>query len=162
MKPLNHKVLNKQKKKFLFIFFITLLVVFWSSYFTITTAKKGVEVLEKKYATYNKIFEEQAAITFDVDEIIKKLHQFKSGKRTLSEHKQFQLLISDLRVQVKKVIHKSESKSEAFILYKELLEEIKTIQSVVDQFRIVEDEYQEDKELYERCIERYSELNTKK
>jgi len=162
MKPLNHKELKKGKKNFSLIFLTTLIIIFCSSYFAMITAKKGVAVLEDKYAGYNKIFEDQAAITFDLNEIIKKLHQLKSGKRTLNEHKQFQLLISDLRNNIEEIIEKGKRESEEFSLYKELLIEIKTIQFVIDRLGIDEEEYLQDKELYERCIQKYSELNSKK
>ncbi len=162
MKPLNHKELNKQKIRFVLVYLITLIIVFSSSSFTIITAYKGVAVLEEKYDGYNKIFGDQAAITFDLDEIIKKLHQLKGGKRTLSEHKQFQLLISKLRSDIEKIIKKDALNPREFPLYEELLIEIKTIQSVIDKFGIAEEEYLQDKEMYERCIKKYSDLNNKK
>ncbi|MBL4746749.1 MAG: hypothetical protein JKY08_10320 [Flavobacteriaceae bacterium] len=159
MRPLNYKEVKKQKIRFILVYIITLIIVFCSSCFTIITASKGVTVLEDKYAGYNKIFEDQAGITFDLDEIIKKLHQIKGGKRTLSEHKQFQLLISKLRISIEKIIKESDAKPDTFLLYEEVLVEIKTIQSVIDRFGIAEEEYLQDKEMYERCIQRYRDLN---
>lgn len=161
MKPLNHKELKSQKIRFVLVYLITLIIVFSSSCFTIITASKGVAVLEDKYAGYNRIFEDQAAITFDLDEIIKKLHQLKGGKRTLSEHKQFQLLISKLRMDIEGIMKKEALKSRKFPLYEELLIEIKTIQAVIDRFGIAEEEYIQDKVMYERCIKRYRDFNLK-
>ncbi|WP_459211969.1 hypothetical protein [Aquimarina rhabdastrellae] len=166
MKPLNYKERKRSTVQFVIVFVVCLFVVFWSSFVSLYTGKKGIEVLEKKHAEYNEVFEKQAAITFDMDNIIKMLYQLKNKKRTLNEHKQFQGLISNLRrdIETKIIITEELIDAEQFQLYKELLAQIKEIQTTVDNYENEAEEYLYNKELLEKCREKYRaiELKTKK
>lgn len=156
MKPLNYKKRRSSQLRFLLVFSITLTVIFCSSLFAIHTGKKGISVLEKKQSEYNKIFEKQAFITFKIDEITKHLYRLKNKKRTLGEHKQFQGLISNLRTGILNEIKNTESDIEyQFQLYNELLRQIKEIQTIVDNFENESEEYLYNKELLEKCREKY-------
>lgn len=158
MKPLNHKKRNIFQLQFLFVFLITLTLIFCSSLFAIHTGKKGIDVLEKKHAEYNAIFEKQASITFKLDEITKYLHKLKNKKRTLGEHKQFQSLISNMRTEIANEIDTTESssvKNYKFQLYSELLVQIKDIQTMVDVYEDESEEYLYNKELLEKCRQKY-------
>lgn len=162
MKPLNYKKRKTSKLNFILVFSLTLFVLFWSGFFAIYTGKKGIDVLEKKHAEYNRVFEKQAAITFDIDEIIKLIYKLKNKKRTLGEHKQFQSLISNLRIEIEKEIEEIESiKSNQFELYTELLSQVKVIQSIIDDYENESEEYLYNKELLEKCREKYREIGLK-
>ena len=157
MKPLNYKKRSASQLRFLLVFLITLTVLFCSSLFAIHTGKKGIDVLEKKHAEYNTIFEKQASITFKLDEIIKYLYGLKNKKRTLGEHKQFQSLISNMRTDIENEIANTESAIEEyqFQLYNELLEQIKAIQTIVDNYENESEEYLYNKALLEKCRQKY-------
>ncbi len=157
MKPLNYKKRRASQLRFLLVFLITLTVLFCSSLFAIHTGKKGIDVLEKKHAEYNKIFEKQASITFKLDEITKYLYRLKNKKRTLGEHKQFQGLISNMRTDIENEIANTESAVEEykFQLYTELLGQVKAIQTIVDDYENESEEYIYNKELLEKCREKY-------
>ncbi len=158
MKSLNYKKRKKAQLHFLFVFSSTLLLIFCSSFFTIYAGKKGVEVLEKKHTEYNKIFEKHAAITFEIDEITKLVYKLKNKKRTLGEHKQFQGLISSMRMNIEKEIEKTEMMTvNQFQLYKELLGQIKAIQSIIDDYENEAEEYLYNRDLLEKCREKYRE-----
>lgn len=156
MKSLNYKKRKKAQLQFLFVFLLALLVVFGSSFFTIYTGKKGIEVLEKKHAEYNEVFEKQASITFQIDEITKLVYKLKNKKRTLGEHKQFQGLISNMRTDIEREIENKEKlTTDQFQLYVELLGQIKAIQSIIDDYENESEEYLYNKELLEKCREKY-------
>lgn len=162
MKPLNHKKRIVFQLQFVLVFSITLIVVFCSSFFAISAGKKGIDVLETKHAEYNKVFEKQAAITFEIDEITKLVYKLKNKKRTLGEHKQFQSLISNLRIGIEDDIANTESiTTNQFQLYTELLYQIKTIQSIIDDYENESEEYLYNKELLEKCREKYREDGVK-
>ncbi len=156
MKPLNHKERKRATLRFVLVFSISLFVVFWSSFFTIYTGKKGIEVLEEKHSEYNGVFEKQAAITFEIDKITKMLYKLKNKKRTLNEHKQFQGLISNLRQDIEQEIAvATEVTGDQFQLFEEILEQIKSIQAIVDTYENESEEYLYNKELLEKCREKY-------
>ncbi|WP_271783473.1 hypothetical protein [Aquimarina algiphila] len=162
MKPLNYKKRIASQLQFVLVFSITLIVVFCSSFFAISAGKKGISVLESKHAEYNKVFEKQAAITFQIDEITKLVYKLKNKKRTLGEHKQFQGLISSHRIGIENDIANTESMTtNQFQLYNELLHQIKTIQSIIDDYENESEEYIYNKELLEKCREKYREDGVK-
>lgn len=156
MKPLNNKERKKNLLQFTLIFGIMTLTLFISGFMTIKTAKKGIDVLEKKHARYSEIFRKKAALFFEVEEIIKKLHQLKNKDRNLSQHKKFQTLISNIRDKISESINKEE-KSEEFIVYLEMVDEIKAIQNDLDIYEEGNEKYEYLDELLEKCKEKYIE-----
>ncbi len=158
MKPLNHAKRKTSKRHFYFVFGVTILLLFGSGFFAISQAQKGVAILEENHANYNKIFERQANITFALEDIIKKLYQLKNNERSLGEHRQFQSLLSDLRINILKdmEVHKVQH-SDAYSVYEELLAQVKTIQAMLDKYEEESEEYHYNKELLEKCREKYQE-----
>ncbi|MCG8699687.1 MAG: type VI secretion system transmembrane protein TssO [Bacteroidales bacterium] len=158
MKPLNRKERKASILKFSLVFFLTLLILFWCSFFVIRAGVQGITVLEEKHNEYNEVFEKQAYISFEIDEITKLLYQLKNKQRTIYEHKQFQGLISDRRDNIHKEIEQiNPITSDQFDLYKELLFQIKEIQSVIDDYENESEEYVYNKQLLEKCREKYIE-----
>ncbi|WP_194765660.1 hypothetical protein [Tamlana sp. I1] len=163
MKPLNHKKRVAAQLQFAVVFSITLVVIFCSSFFALYAGKQGISVLESKHAEYNSVFEKQANITFSIDEITKLVYKLKNKKRTLGEHKQFQSLISQLRINIENEIANTASiTTNQFQLYNELLFQIKSIQAIIDDYENESEEYIYDKELLEKCREKYREDGGKK
>ncbi len=162
MKPLNYKKRIASQLQFVMVFAITLSVIFCSSFFALYAGKKGINVLENKHAEYNNVFEKQANITFAIDEITKLVYKLKSKKRTLGEHKQLQNLISSLRLNIESEIINTASITEnQFQLYNEFMGQIKSIQSIIDDYENESEEYIYNKELLEKCREKYREDSTK-
>jgi len=156
VKPLNYKKRRTSQLKFALVFSITLFVVFCSSFSTIYTGKKGIDVLEKKYAEYNEFFEKQATIAFEMEEITKLIYKLKNKKRSFGEHKQFQGLITNMRIDIEKEIGESTTTNQ-FQLYKKLLSQVKEIQSIIDDFENESEEHLYNKSLLEKCREKYRE-----
>lgn len=157
MKPLNHKKRRASQLRFLLAFSITFTVIFCNGLFAIYAGKEGLHVLEKRHAAYNTIFEKQASMTFKIDEMTKYLYRLKNKRRTLAEHRQFQALISDVRTDIENEIENTALVVEdyKFQLYNELLTEIREIQSVADDYENEAEEYLYNKELLEKCREKY-------
>lgn len=156
MKALNQTERKKAGIKFISVFGLLLIVFSLCSFFTIQTGKKGISVLEKRHAGYTKIFEKQAAFSYEIDNIIKQLYQLKKKNRTLSQHRQFQGIISGLRDEINQEIADSEYE-EQLAVYGEMLNQVKQIQAVLDKFEEDNEEYAYFNELLERCIEKYQE-----
>lgn len=157
MKPLNQKERRIAKLQFFLIFGIMLSILFGCGFFTIKTGKKGVDVLEEKYAKYTSIFQEQAALSYEIDNIIKRLYQLKNKNRTLPQHKQFQLIISNLRDEISESIKQSDEKIADFAIYEEMINQVKTIQSVLDTYEEDNEKYHYYEDLLTKCIEKYQE-----
>ncbi|WP_196892303.1 type VI secretion system TssO [Aureivirga marina] len=157
MKPLNHKELSQSKRKFTIAFSINLFIIGIGMFFTFFIAKKGMEVLTEKQTSYNHIFQKQAAITFEIDHITKMLYQLKNKNRTLSEHRQFQGIINELRSTLEENMEKDGKLSKEFELYGEMLSQIKAIQNTIDIYEEQSEEYEYNKELLERCRKKYRE-----
>ncbi len=159
MKPLNYKERRKANLKFLSTFSVMLLLLFGCGFFVLRIAQKGVNVLEKRHATYVTSFENQAFITFKIEEIIDKIYNLKKVSRTINEQKHLQGLISSARLDIEAVIEKETTDQNEFALYSELLEQIKVIQATIDLFEQDEESYRYTQQLLERCREKYREIS---
>lgn len=159
MKPLNYKERRKANGKFFAIFSAMLLLIFGCSLFVLRIADKGVKVLEKKHTTYTKAFENQALVTFRIEEIIDKIYSLKNINRTINEQKHLQGLISNIRMDLEDMIKDEETILEEFTLYSQLLDQVKAIQSTIDLFEQDEESYRYSQKLLERCREKYREIS---
>lgn len=158
MKPLNYKERRKALFQFAIIFGVMIVMLFITGLFILKTGERGVEVLEKKHSLYSESFRKKAAFTFEVEEIIKKLHQINNKDRNLSQHKKYQDLVSNIRDNISESILKEEEEdAEEFIVYKELIKIIKEIQSDLDTHEEVSEKYTNIEELLVRCKEKYIE-----
>jgi len=161
MKPLNYKERRIGLLQFGLVFGILIFILFIVGFFTLKTGGLGVDVLEKKHAAYSESFRTKATLTYDLEEIIKRLYQINNKDRNLSEHKKFQDLISDIRDKMAEIIN-TEKKPEEFVIYHEMLTVIKAIQSDLDTYEEDHDKYVYLEELLERCKEKYIEEQAKK
>lgn len=157
MKALNKKERKKANVRFIAMFSVTLILIFGCSFFVLRIAHEGVKVLEKKHATYTKIFQNQALVTFKVEEIIEKIYNLKKFDRTINEQKNLQGLISNIRMDIEKLIMDETTELDEFALYAQLLEQVSVIQSTIDLFEEDEEDHKYNQELLERCREKYRE-----
>ncbi len=157
MKALNKKERKKANVRFIAMFSVTLILIFGCSFFVLQIAHEGVKVLEKKHATYTKIFQNQALVTFKVEEIIEKIYNLKKYDRTINEQKNLQGLISNIRMDIEKLINDETTELDEFALYAQLLEQVSVIQSTIDLFEEDEEAHKYSQELLERCREKYRE-----
>lgn len=161
MKPLNYVDRRKNLLEFALIFSVTISVLFITGFLMLKTAQLGVNVLEEKHAKYSETFRKKAALTYDIEEMIKKLYQINDKNRNLSQHKKFQDLVSDIRDKVAQNISEDEN-PEKFTVYQEMINVIKVIQNDWDTYKEENEKYMYLEELLERCKEKYMEELEKK
>jgi hypothetical protein len=157
MKALNKKERKKANIKFVAMFSLTLLLMFCCSFFVLRIAHEGVEVLEEKHNSYTDAFKNQAFVTFRIEEIIDKIYSLKKGNRTINEQKNFQGLISGVRMDIEKLIKDETTKLNEFALYEQLLVQVSVIQTTIDRFKEDEESRRYSQQLLERCREKYRE-----
>ena len=129
---------NKKERKsaitsFSLLFFFTLLLFLLLGITTLTTAKKGISMLEEKKVQYDEIFRKQADYNFRIDNLLRNINSLKNKDRTNNEHKQLQQIITQERVRMEDEIEMMDADSVYFSLYKAMLYQIQATQEVSDQ-----------------------------
>ena len=129
---------NKKERKsaitsFSLLFFFTLLLFLLLGITTLTTAKKGISMLEEKKVRYDEIFRKQADYNFSIDNLLRNINSLKNKDRTNNEHKQLQQIITQERVRMEDEIEMMDADSVYFSLYKAMLRQIQATQEVSDQ-----------------------------
>ena len=129
---------NKKERKsaitsFSLLFFFTLLLFLLLGITTLTTAKKGISMLEEKKVRYDEIFRKQADYNFRIDNLLRNINSLKNKDRTNNEHKQLQQIITQERVRMEDEIEMMDADSVYFSLYKAMLYQIQETQEVSDQ-----------------------------
>lgn len=129
---------NKKERKsaitsFSLLFFFTLLLFLLLGITTLTTAKKGISMLEEKKVRYDEIFRKQADYNFRIDNLLRNINSLKNKDRTNNEHKQLQQIITQERVRMEDEIEMMYADSVYFSLYKAMLYQIQATQEVSDQ-----------------------------
>ena len=157
MKALNKKERKGANVRFIAMFSATLILMFCCSFFVLRIAHEGVGVLEEKHSTYTEAFKNQALVTFRIEEIIDKIYSLKKEERTINEQKNLQGLISNIRMDIEKLIKDKSTALEEFALYEQLLGQVSVIQTTIDLFKEDEESRRYSQELLERCREKYRE-----
>lgn len=129
---------NKKERKsaitsFSLLFFFTLLLFLLLGITTLTTAKKGISMLEEKKVRYDEIFRKQADYNLRIDNLLRNINSLKNKDRTNNEHKQLQQIITQERVRMEDEIEMMDADSVYFSLYKAMLRQIQATQEVSDQ-----------------------------
>ena len=129
---------NKKERKsaitsFSLLFFFTLLLFLLLGITTLTTAKKGISMLEEKKVRYDEIFRKQADYNFRIDNLLRNINSLKNKDRTNNEHKQLQQIMTQERVRMEDEIEMMDADSVYFSLYKAMLYQIQATQEVSDQ-----------------------------
>ncbi len=161
MKALNRKERKKANAKFAGMFAATLLLIFGCSFFVLQIAHRGVMVLEENHATYTKAFQNQALVTFRIEEIIDKIYSLKTVDRTINQQKQLQGLISSIRLDIEDMVKDEETSLDELALFEQLLEQVSVIQTSIDLFEEDEESRMYSQQLLERCREKYREKSLK-
>lgn len=157
MKALNRKQRKKANIKFILMFTATFVLMFLCSFFVLRIAHEGVKVVEKKHSSYTKIFQNQALITFRIEEIVDKIYSLKQVDRTINQQKHLQGIISGIRMDLDVLIKKQGTSIGEFELYSQLLEQVSVIQTTIDLFEEDEESRRYSQQLLERCREKYRE-----
>ena len=157
MKALNRKQRKKANIKFILMFTATFALMFLCSFFVLRIAHEGVKVVEKKHSSYTKIFQNQALITFRIEEIVDKIYSLKQVDRTINQQKHLQGIISGIRMDLDVLIKKQGTSIGEFELYSQLLEQVSVIQTTIDLFEEDEESRRYSQQLLERCRNKYRE-----
>ena len=145
----------KAKLRFTLVFAIALIVTTTGGIVTIVTAQKGISLLESKKAEYDNVFKKQAELNFQIEELFRDLNNLKTKRRNSSEHKHKKRLLmeNDIAMQADK------SKYE---VYKAMLEQIRVIQSSMDDLDRESKKRESNMEQLEKCRIKYQELTKNK
>ncbi|MCV6629608.1 MAG: hypothetical protein OIF50_07085 [Flavobacteriaceae bacterium] len=158
MKPTNLKERKRSIWIFVLIFSMLLGMITLCGYLTLQTGRAGVLALEQKHAAYTSIFEKQVSYVYKIEDIIKRLNHILEKDRTLSQHKQYQMIISNLRDELQNDMALLDaSDKEHFEIYTAFENQISVIQDVLDKYEAEQEIYYSKKELLERCKEKYEE-----
>lgn len=134
MNEKNKKERKEAKAAFLMQFSFTLLLFFFFGICTLTTARKGISMLEEKKALYDDIFRKQANYNFHLDEMYRNLNSLTTKERSGNEHRQLQLIITQGRDKMLDEINMSDADSINYVLYKSILGQIRTTQETIDRY----------------------------
>ena len=148
----------KAKLRFTLVFAIALIVTTTGGIVTIVTAQKGISLLESKKAEYDK---KQAELNFQIEELFRDLNNLKTKRRNSSEHKHMQKLITKKRLLMENDIAMQADKSK-YEVYKAMLEQIRVIQSSMDDLDRESKQRESNMEQLEKCRIKYQELTKNK
>lgn len=151
----------KAKLRFTLVFAIALIVTTTGGIVTIVTAQKGISLLESKKAEYDNVFKKQAELNFQIEELFRDLNNLKTKRRNSSEHKHMQKLITKKRLLMENDIAMQADKSK-YEVYKAMLEQIRVIQSSMDDLDRESKKRESNMEQLEKCRIKYQELTKNK
>lgn len=161
MEAENKKVRLKAKLRFSLVFFVTLMVITAGGIVAIVTAQKGISLLENKKAEYDDVFKKQAELNFQIEELFRDLNNLKIKRRNSSEHKHMQKLITRKRLLMENDIAMQVDKSK-YGVYKAMLEQLRIIQSLMDELDRESKKRESNMEQLEKCRIKYQELTKNK
>ena len=150
MEAENKKARLKAKLRFTLVFAIALIVTTTGGIVTIVTAQKGISLLESKKAEYDNVFKKQAELNFQIEELFRDLNNLKTKRRNSSEHKHMQKLITKKRLLMENDIAMQADKSK-YEVYKAMLEQIRVIQSSMDDLDRESKKRESNMEQLEKC-----------
>ncbi|MFB9056264.1 type VI secretion system TssO [Mariniflexile ostreae] len=162
MKPLNYVKRRKQILIFSLYFSFLLIILFLCSFLTLSTASKGISLLNEKKNSYDAVFHKQAELNFQLEDIYKNLNNLRSKRRTLVEHREMQKLISDTRIMLENDIGNNAQSKQYYTLYEALFAHLKEIQSIMDVYETEENRRIHNIDQLEKCKQKYKEINNNK
>ena len=161
MEAENKKVRLKAKLRFTLVFVITLIVITTGGVVMVITAQKGIILLESKKTEYDEVFKKQAELNFQIEELLRNLNNLKTKRRNTSEHKHMQKLITKKRILMESDINMQSDKSK-YEVYQVMLDQIRIIQSSMDELDRESKKREGNMEQLEKCRIKYQELNKNK
>lgn len=161
MKPQNSDDFRKGWWQFILVFSIMIAMMFSVGFFTIKTGIAGVGVMEKRYTHYSEMFRKKAALTYKIDEILKLLNQANTKKRTRSQFKGLENMLSKACDDILESIGK-EANENNFTVYVEMVNIIKDIQTELEISRGHSEQYDDLENRLKICTEKYNEAQIAK
>ncbi len=151
---------RRQTLKFSAVFAVLLGVIFLAGSVSLISAQQGVTLLEAKKSSYDRLFQKQAEFNFVIEEIFRDLHNLRSKKRTTSEYKYMQKIITQKRMLMEEeLLSLEESDQEHYTIYIELLELIKETQAVFDAYDSQSRKREYNMDQLEKCRQKYQEIS---
>lgn len=151
---------RRQTLKFSAVFAVLLGVIFLAGSVSLISAQQGVTLLEAKKSSYDRLFQKQAEFNFVIEEIFRDLHNLRSKKRTTSEYKYMQKIITQKRMLMEEeLLSLEESQQEHYTIYIELLELIKETQAVFDAYDSQSRKREYNMDQLEKCRQKYQEIS---
>ena len=152
--------IRRQTLKFSAVFAVLLGVIFLAGSVSLISAQQGVTLLEAKKSSYDRLFQKQAEFNFAIEEIFRDLHNLRSKKRTTSEYKYMQKIITQKRMLMEEeLLSLEESHQEHYTIYIELLELIKETQAVFDAYDSQSRKREYNMDQLEKCRQKYQEIS---
>ena len=152
--------IRRQTLKFSAVFAVLLGVIFLAGSVSLISAQQGVTLLEAKKSSYDRLFQKQAEFNFVIEEIFRDLHNLRSKKRTTSEYKYMQKIITKKRMLMEEeLLSLEESYQEHYTIYMELLELIKETQAVFDAYDSQSRKREYNMDQLEKCRQKYQEIS---
>ncbi|WP_333615765.1 hypothetical protein [Bacteroides pyogenes] len=161
MEAENKKARLNTKLRFALAFVTVLIVTTTGGIATIVTAQKGISLLENKKSEYDDVFKKQAEYNFQIGELFRDLNNLKTKRRNSSEHKHMQKLITKKRLLMENDIAVQTDGSRHEV-YKDMLEQIRIIQSSMDDLDREGRKRESNMEQLEKCRVKYQELTKNK
>ena len=151
----------RAKLRFSLAFAVVLIVTATGGVVTIVTAQKGISLLESKKAEYGKVFNKQAELNFQIEEVFRDLNNLKTKRRSSNEHKHMQKLITQKRTLMEREISMQSNESK-YEVYRAMLEQISNIQLSMDDLDRERKKRESNMEQLEKCRIKYQELTKNK
>lgn len=152
--------IRRQTLKFSAVFAVLLGVIFLAGSVSLISAQQGVTLLDAKKSSYDRLFQKQAEFNFVIEEIFRDLHNLRSKKRTTSEYKYMQKIITQKRMLMEEeLLSLEESDQEHYTIYIELLELIKETQAVFDAYDSQSRKREYNMDQLEKCRQKYQEIS---
>lgn len=161
MEAENKKARLKAKLRFSLVFVIALSVITTGGVVTIMTEQKGISLLENKKTEYDDVFKKQAELNFQIEELFRDLNNLKTKRRNSSEHKHMQKLITKKRLLMENDIAMQVDNNK-YEIYEAMLEQVRIIQSVMDELDRESKKRESNMEQLEKCRNKYQELTKNK
>lgn len=155
-------VVDRRRQSLIFcVAFACLLGLFFvSGTVFLVSAQHGVALLEAKKLSYNQLFQKQAEFNFSIEEIFRDLHNLRSKKRSSSEYKYMQKIITQKRMFMEEELTAlDEQQKEHYILYHQLLLLIKETQAVFDTYDTESRKREYNMDQLEKCRQKYQEIS---
>ena len=144
---------RRQTLKFSAVFAVLLGGIFLAGSVSLISAQQGVTLLEAKKSSYDRLFQKQAEFNFAIEEIFRDLHNLRSKKRTTSEYKYMQKIITQKRMLMEEeLLSLEESHQEHYTIYIET-------QAVFDAYDSQSRKREYNMDQLEKCRQKYQEIS---
>lgn len=155
-------IIDRRKQTLIFsaVFAFLLGVIFISGSISLISAQHGIALLEEKKSSYDRLFQKQAEFNFAIEEIFRDLHNLRSKKRTSSEYKYMQKIITKKRMLMEEEIEALEDQQQGhYVFYQQLLELVRETQEIFDAYDSQSRKREYNMDQLEKCRQKYQEIS---